>query len=318
MSYSNYPNGFSNGLTVRGLPIQIAQPGQVFWVNGSSVLADDGVLGSDGNRGTYQKPFATIDYAIGQCTANRGDVIMVMPGHTETISAAGSIAADVAGVAIVGLGSGSKRPTLSFTAAAASITVSAANVTFKNILFSAAFADVAEVFTPSAKNLALEDCEFVDSAADLNFLSIADTGTTDNECDGLSLVRCKWVTVDTAALTALSIDADLDGLVVEDCYMNVGVNTNDLPIVAIVATGKDLTNLSIKGNNFIRLNDANPLILTADTTTANTGVIQDNTVRHLDVAAELLVTAGTNISFSNNLCSAAVDKSGYLIPAADS
>lgn len=319
MPISNYPNGFSNGVTIRGVPIQIAQPGQVYWVNGSSVLVEDGVAGSNGNPGTYQKPFATIDYAIGRCKASRGDVIMVMPGHTETVSAAGSIAADIAGVAICGLGAGTTRPKVSFTTAAtASITVSAANVTFKNIVFSAEFADVAEAFTPSATGLTLEDCEFVDDAVNENFLSIADTGTTNNECDDLALIRCRWVTPDAATLSALSIDGDLDGLVVEDCYMNLGVNTNDLPIVAVVATGKDVTNVSVKRNNFIRLNDANPLLITADTTTANTGVIANNTVRHLDTAAELLVTTGTNISFTNNLCSAAVDTSGFLVPVADS
>ena len=32
------------------------------------------------------RPFATVDFAIGQCTANQGDVIYVMPGYTETIT----------------------------------------------------------------------------------------------------------------------------------------------------------------------------------------------------------------------------------------
>ena len=319
MPISNYPNGFSNGVIIRGIPLTAAQPGNVYWVNGSSVLADGAVGGSNGNPGTYQKPFATIDYAIERCKASRGDTIMVMPGHTETVSAAGSIACDVAGVAIVGLGTGSLRPTISFTTAAtASITVSAANVTWKNCIFSAAFADIAEVFVLSAKNLWLEDCDIVDSAATLNFLSIMDTNTTDNACDGFSMLRCKWVTPDTATLAACSIDADLDGLYIHDCYMNLGVNSSDLPILAIVATGKDVTNVDIQGNRLIRLNDANPLLITADTTTANTGVIAYNTVRHLDTAAELLVTAATNISFTQNLCSAAVDASGFLVPAADS
>lgn len=319
MAISNYPNGFTNGVTLRGMPVTVAQPGQVFWVNSSSVISPDGIAGSNGNPGTYQKPFGTIDYAIGKCKAGRGDIIMVMPGSTATVSAAGSITADVAGVAIIGLGQGSLAPTISFTTATtASIVVSAANVSFKNIRFSAAFADIAEAFTPSAANLLLEDCVFFDSAVNLNFLSIMDTGTTDNQCDGFTMINCSWITPDAATLTACSIDADLNGLAISGCYMNLGVNTNDLPILAIVATGKDLTNVNIQNNTLIRLNDANPLLVTADTTTANTGVIRNNTVRHLDVAAELLVTLGTNISFTANLCSAAVDTSGFLVPAADS
>ena len=152
----------------------------------------------------------------------------------------------------------------------------------------------------------------------MNFLSIMDTGTTDNECDDFALINCKWIEPDTATVTACSIDGDLDGLTIQGCYMNLGVNTSDLPILAQVATGKDVTNVNIQDNTLIRLNDANPLLITADTTTANTGVIRNNTVRHLDTLAELLVTAATNISFTNNLCSAAVDASGFLVPAADS
>lgn len=320
MSNSNYPDGFKDGVTIRGVPITMTHPGKVFWVNSTSVLSPNGVAGADTpSAGTYQRPFATIDYAIGQCTASRGDVIAVMPGHTETVAAAGDIACDVAGVAIVGLGAGSLRPTISFTtAASASITVSAANVSWSNCIFSAGFADVAEVFTPSATGLTVDGCDFVAAATNENFLSLADTGTTDNECDDLAFIGCKWIEPDTATLAMVSVDGDLDGLTVEDCYVNLGVNSSDLPVVAIVATGKDVTNVSVKDNNFIRLNDANPLLITADTTTANTGVVEGNTVRHLDTTTELIVTAGTNISFTQNLCSAAVDASGFLVPAADS
>jgi hypothetical protein len=320
MSFSNYPNGFANGVTIRGMPVVQTYPGQVYWVNNSSVIVDGGIGGSNGNPGTYQKPFGTIDYAIGRCRAGRGDIVMVMPNHAESISSATSLVCDVAGVAIIGLGSGDSRPTLTFTTATtAAIQVSAANVTWKNIVFVANFADIAEVFNvTTGQYLTIEDCEISAAATNVNFLSLVDTNTTNNAADGLAIIHCTWIEPDAATLTAVSVDGDLDGLVVEGCYFNLGVNTNDLPIVAIVATGKDVTNISVKNNNFIRLNDANPLLITCDTTTANTGVIADNTVRHLDTAGELLVTAATNISFTSNLCAAVVDTSGFLVPAADS
>jgi len=130
---SNYPNGIQD-LVLRGAPITQLHPGKVFFVNGSSVLASGGTAGSNGNPGTYQRPFATIDYAIGRCTAGRGDIVAVMPGHTETVSAASGIALDVAGVAVIGLGSGSLRPTINYTATAATLTMSAANCKLINIL----------------------------------------------------------------------------------------------------------------------------------------------------------------------------------------
>jgi hypothetical protein len=320
MSFSNYPNGFADGVTIRGIPVVQTYPGQVYWVNSSSIIADGGTGGSNGNPGTYQRPFATIDYAIGRCTAGRGDIIMVMPNHTETVSSATSIVCDVAGVAIIGLGAGASRPRITFTTAVtAAIQVSANNVTWKNVVFTANFADINEAFNvTTATFLTIEQCDFNAQAANMNFLSIADTGTVDGSASNLALINCSWIEPDLLTLGAVSVDSDLDGLVVEGCYFNLGVNTSDLPIVAIVATGKDVTNITVKNNNFIRLNDANPLLVTCDTTTANTGVIQGNTVRHLDTAGELLVTAGTNISFTANLCSAVVDTSGFLVPAADS
>jgi len=36
---SNFPNGFKGGVTIRGIPLQLLNPGEVFWVNNSGVLA---------------------------------------------------------------------------------------------------------------------------------------------------------------------------------------------------------------------------------------------------------------------------------------
>jgi signal peptidase I len=100
---SNFPNGFVHGINIRGLPILQLHPGEVFWVNTSSV----GPTGSNGNDGTYKYPFSTYDYAIGRCVANRGDIIVIRPGHAENITAASGVTNDVAGVATIGLGTGS-------------------------------------------------------------------------------------------------------------------------------------------------------------------------------------------------------------------
>src|SRR3990170_2889471 len=126
---SNYPAGFNN-VTIRGVPITQAHPGQVYWVsNATTSLLPGQVGGSDGNPGSFSAPFSTLDYAIGRCTAGRGDIIFIKPGHAETITSATTIALDVAGVAIVGLGNGSARPTFTFTTAnTATIGVSAANM----------------------------------------------------------------------------------------------------------------------------------------------------------------------------------------------
>jgi hypothetical protein len=153
---SNYPQGFLHGVTIRGVPILQLHPGKVWWVNNSSVLAEGGIGGSNTNPGTYQKPFSTIDYAVGRCTASRGDIICVMPGHTETVSTAGGIAVDVAGVAIVGLGRGSLRPTLNFTATDATMTFSAANTSMVNVLVTGGIDAIVSPLVVSAADVYIE------------------------------------------------------------------------------------------------------------------------------------------------------------------
>src|SRR5258705_1677161 len=106
---SAYPEGFGGGVSVRGLPLITSFAGNVYWVSSSS--------GSDGGKGTRERPFATLAYAISRCTANQGDVIFVAPGHTETITSATALPFNVAGVTIVGVGAGATRPTFTFTTA---------------------------------------------------------------------------------------------------------------------------------------------------------------------------------------------------------
>ena len=91
---TSYPNGFPGGVAIHGMPVLNTYSGNVYWVNSAS--------GGDGNKGTRARPFATLDYAIGRCTANNGDIIMVMANHAETITGVAGIALDVAGVTVIG------------------------------------------------------------------------------------------------------------------------------------------------------------------------------------------------------------------------
>jgi len=98
-----------------------------------SVFFVDSNTGSNSNDGkSPDTAFATLDYAIGQCTASKGDIIYLMPGHAETTTA---IAVDVAGVSIKGLGRGSARPTITATTGASDlIDITAAGTYMENVL----------------------------------------------------------------------------------------------------------------------------------------------------------------------------------------
>lgn len=99
----------------------------------------DSNVGNTTNVGTRPEwARSTIDSAVALCTANNGDVIVVLQGHAENLSAADGVDVDVAGVAVIGLGDGTDAPELSYTLAAGEFVIGAANVTIYNLRFLAA------------------------------------------------------------------------------------------------------------------------------------------------------------------------------------
>lgn len=168
MGYTNYPNGFLNGIIIKGLPITTIYSGSVFWV--------DSVTGSNGNSGKIpSKPFATLDYAVGKCTANKGDIILAMPGHVETVTAAAGLDLDVAGIALVGLGAGSLRPTINYTTAVgADMDVDADNITMVNFLFTGGIDALTGPIDVNAADFSLINCEYRDVTGQATDVIVAD------------------------------------------------------------------------------------------------------------------------------------------------
>lgn len=156
MPISNYPKGFANGINLRGLPILNTYPGKVFWV--------DSGAGSDGNKGTFDRPFSTLDYAVGRCAVNNGDIIIIKAGHAETVATAGAIALDVAGISVFGLGVGADRPTFTFSAVDATMTMSAASISLKGILVKPSIDSVVSPIVVSAADCTI-DIEVQDASA---------------------------------------------------------------------------------------------------------------------------------------------------------
>jgi hypothetical protein len=258
---------------------------------------------------------ATVDQAIGLCTANAGDTIVVLPGHTETVTAT-SIALDVAGVNVVCLGNGSARPTFTFGAAAATITVSAADVSWKGGLFIGNFDNVASAFTvTTAKNFRLEGGSFVDSTDALHFVSIVTTNATNNASDGLTVVGNEWYGLALAPLAFVSILANENHVLITDNQVNLAA-TNDVGHFVTIAAKVVLNFRCLR--NMLRVtgatNAAVGIFLTGSSTT-NNGIVANNYVDSLDVTSPLLATAGTKLSFFENYYPVAADKNGALLPA---
>ena len=312
------PTNFPSGIQSRGVPVAgfggIGSPlltmGNIYHVDSGADTSDDD------NAGTNPKqPLATLDGAINKTTANNGDVILVHPGHAETISAAAAITFDVAGVTVIGMGVGGSRGTITLdTAASTDINVTAADVQIHNLIFSMNYADVAGVFDLSAAGFVLNQCRFVDTAASMNFVELIVCTTTNNECDRLEFTNNYVDSPDTGNDCIVQIGGDLDGLVFSNNYIQLGVADGESIIQ--VATGKDLTSCQIVGNYIYRLNTAGDLIVDSDTT-ANTGIIAHNRIGHADTGSEVLIDADGVRQF-DNLGTATNTASGYVLPAIDS
>lgn len=322
---SIFPNGFMYGLQVRGMPLLQAQPGNVYWVYNGTTLLRGCVGGSNSNDGTYQRPFATVQRAVDACSANTGDIVIVKSGHAETIADAATLILNKAGVAIIGLGSGSNRPTLTFsTAATANIPVTAANISIQNFLFKANFADVASVFTATSTNtptdFSVSNCEFRDTSSILNFVAIVTGNATANSMDGFQFVRNRVSSLGTtAATTALKLLSNTDRIQITDCVGNSAVLNDTAAILA--ASTFQMTNFELSRNIWQRPNTSSTGgSFVSGSGNAWTGMASDNYFYQVDATAGIWISTGHGSAFGyqNNYSpiTGAVDKSGLINPAA--
>jgi hypothetical protein len=211
---------------------------------------------------------------------------MVMPGHSENLTAASAITSDVAGVAIVGLGSGSLRPTFNWTTAdTATWVISAANCSFSNLIFNAKFADVAIMFDVSAvEGVTFEHCEFKEDATNLNWVIVLDfaTGASD-----VYISDCRFIGGDAANDNCLNMVA-LSKLHIKDSYF--AANVAQTAAAALINATGAVTNTWIH-DVAMRSNVDGALFIISDQAD-NSGVISNVYLSSIDTAGA--VTAGFN------------------------
>lgn len=256
VAMTNYPKDVPGGLSVRGMPILNSYPGSVFWVASG---------GSDGAKGDFERPFGTLDYAIGRCTSDKGDIILVKPGYVGTVSSAGAIDLDVPCVAIIGLGAGSDRPTLNWGSSTADIDVDAANITIKNFYINGrGYGTVAAMVDVNAANFTMEDCEFLMGSSTTTGIDIA------TNCTSTTLINLKCTTQEVGASS----------------FVHLGGTTTDFRASGLWVDG-----------NFGSATIFNPL-----GTTINRLVIKDCFLRNSKTGVIALDLNGTGTGFLANNC----------------
>lgn len=306
--YDNISSGI--GALIARAMVSHPTSGKVFIVGKAGLVGLNEVQGmfpathNDGSRVFH----TTLDSAISTCLANRGDVIYVLPGHTEAVTAT-SIALDVAGVTIVGLGSGSLKPTLTFGATDSAINVTAANCTLKNLRLTAGVGDVvtAVLHATAAQNTQYIDIEFY-ATSTFNFINCYTLGAA-NISDG-----CKWErnylrTADVGQLALAITGAAQNDLKFYDNYVVHAAAAAGL----LTAGSSNLLGLDVKGN-FVQTGqtDGSVGVLVITTSTASSGRIVDNDMKTADAAANVAIPIASKVYAARNYIAGA-DEVGTVI-----
>lgn len=155
--------------------------GQVFYV--SSVTGDSGAPGT--NKG---RPLNNLSNAM--TAASNGDIIVLLDGHTETLSVGLTISKNLT---IVASGSSSGVPTVTFNRSAdiTIFTISGSGVQLRNIKFPAAAASYSSVriaVATGAANTSIVGCYFECSGNDTGQAIFVDNANSGFHCETTTFV----------------------------------------------------------------------------------------------------------------------------------
>jgi hypothetical protein len=293
-----------------------AQPGGVFTVSdivehpGDIWFVDSGI-GVDG-AGYGQNPdapCATWNYAYDLATAAQGDVIYLMPGHTEVILNATTIVPDKAGITTIGLGRGMNRPIIDFNHANAKITISGDDQRFSNIVFRSTITGVTLGLEVTADDIEIDNCFFT------------------------------WETTGDEFLTTMSVTAK-DRLHVHDCVFDSEtaggathgislVDTEDTTIERNIFRGAwsaaaifGLTTLSKRLlilDNVIYNSDVTPYNAIDPGAVNTTGIVAGNTITSLYPSPLTKVIVASHLTWHNNTFANTIAERGpNTVPTASS
>jgi hypothetical protein len=175
------------------------------------------------------------------CTASKGDVVIMMPGHAETVS---TTITPAAGSIILGLGFGRNRPVLTAsTGAIDTFTLSAANVTLQNFVIVGAASGVTALVEVSGADAHFLGMEFQGAAAPTTLITFSNA----------TAVRPVFenCVVRAAAGTAVIIAAEVTGACCQDMRINnmyvQGSSVRDIDTAIIQSSKKNCTGLMING-----------------------------------------------------------------------
>ncbi len=149
--------------------------GRTLYVNSAHLRSSD--VGPDGLGKDH--PLNTLARAI--ALAQAGDMIIVGPGHTETVSTATALDVNVADVQILGVGQGLRKPKFTMdTVVGSTFTVSASGVRLENLHFAPGIDAVSVLVTVTGDDVDIVDCYLSDTAGYQPVIGISVANDADN------------------------------------------------------------------------------------------------------------------------------------------
>lgn len=307
-----------------GMAYVIASGGNVFYVRGD---------GTNVTLYDYDPPsirdrlVAGINKAASYCTSGRGDVIMVLEGHAETIGNDGNAWSSlVAGTKVIFRGNGVSRGTITLNHANAQIDVAVANVLVYNgrFLCAGSLASTTALSVANPFNVTAAGFQFVKNWVNVGVDS--DQLTTD--CIKLSAAADDCLIANNQILgqsgaaitTVLKTTGAVDRLSITGNLVSADVATAASGILFDLSNAAIIDNYII--NNRLANNTASAKFVIKPHATS-TGLVEGNTYFVGDGAtgpASLgWSTFTTNYKFGgSNTCVTAVSVSAITCPAVDS
>lgn len=253
------------------------------------------------------KPFASLAYAIADpaVVASRNTQIVLLPGHTETITGAAGVNLNKIGIRVVGEGYGRNRPLIDFTTdSAASFDINSASCSVTNCAFKCSIDAQTAMINVKAADFLLEDCEI--QLADSSYQATVGILTTAS-ADRMILRRNHMHgTIDAGTATAIQIVGGSDARIENNLI--IGAFTTTLGGINIITTAA--VNLLI-GNNVINNRTASSTKCIVDTITGTTGQIFNNRMQILSGSTP--ITAAAMSWVGGNYYAATVATAGTLI-----
>ena len=245
MSLTKFPNGVSS----YGLPViggAHVTTGNIFFVDSNT-----GSGSYDGRDKDH--PFGTVTQALAKCTANRGDIIYVMPGHLESAD----VNVNKAGVSIIGLGHGGLRPRFQLTTSdgtSGSMEISSCDVMVENIVWYSTVDALVRAVEVNADHFTALNCEWLQNKTSQNPLIVIGAASTAENMtiDGLRALCPSTTTV----MTGISIKNEgSGGHVIRNCWimgmsaMNglIATNCSNSPIEMLIENNVLITHSASTG-----------------------------------------------------------------------